>query len=131
MNKIFQVIEIVNHSTILINAGANQKVKVGDLVRVIEKGDDVIDPDTKESLGTFDYIKDELEIVRVYPAFSVCKKIHRENINKLSPFSNLVTTKTSIKSLNVNKEQISNRNIKGNPVISIGDLVVVIWLIID
>ena len=127
MAKTYRVIEIIDNTSILINAGTRNGVSKGDLVRVIEIGENVIDPETKHCIGTLDYLKDELEIVVAYPSFSLCKKLYHKKVNMLQPLtSKVLTIDTSIEKLNVNKDQISNRKLDGNPVISVGDLVKIV-----
>ena len=58
--KIFRVIEIIDERHILINCGLEDGIKEGDLLRIFEEGESVIDPKTGQTLGTFDYIKTEL-----------------------------------------------------------------------
>lgn len=120
--NIYKVIEILDPTRILINAGKNSGLTEGTELELFEPGEPVLDPETGRSLGTLDYIKDTVEIVTVYENFSLCKKIIRTKSNLLSPLSNFVTTEVHVAKLKVNEEQISNRKISGNPIISIGDL---------
>lgn len=49
----------------VINAGSNQGLKVGDIFAVYEKGEELIDPDSGISLGSEDRKIGEIEITDV------------------------------------------------------------------
>lgn len=126
-SKEYKVIEILSNDKILINYGNSDGAKKGRNIRIILKGEDVLDYDTQRKLGTLDIIKEELEITTVYPNFSICEKIIIEEFNPFIPALN--RTKKTIKSskLKVNNEQISNRKFINNPPpIEIGDIVQII-----
>ncbi len=120
-DAIFRVIEILDPTRILINGGSNQGLSDGDTLEIFETGGSVVDPQTGENLGTLDFIKDQVEVVTLYENFSLCKKIVRTKSNIFTPFNEYVTTTSHVASLKVNEEQITNRKISGNPVISVGD----------
>lgn len=128
MTKHYKVIEIMNKKELIINYGSSYGANKGDRVRVYSIGEDVLDPNTKNVLGTLDIIKDELEIYIVYKNFSICRKLSRSKYNPiLNPMANL--TKTEIKSLNLNVDEsyITNRNIPSNPPpIKVGDSVLIL-----
>lgn len=52
-----KIVKVIDSYTIVINAGTNKGVAVGKTMLVVGLGEDIIDPDTSESLG-------QLEIVR-------------------------------------------------------------------
>ena len=120
--KIFRVIEIIDERHILINCGLEDGIKEGDLLRIFEEGESVIDPKTGQTLGTFDYIKTELEVVTPYEKFSLCEKINRSQTNFLSTLDSFVTTSKTVAKLDVNGEEMTHRKLNGNPTISVGDL---------
>lgn len=73
----YEVIDIIDKFSILINYGEEQGAKKGDKTRIIIEGREIYD--TRENfLGTLDIIKDELEIVTVYNNFSICKKFKKK-----------------------------------------------------
>lgn len=121
-DAIFRVIEILDPTRILINGGSSQGLVEGDILEIFETGEKIKDPQTGEILGTLDFIKDKVEVVTTYEKFSLCKKIIRTKSSIFSPLSEYVTTTSvHIAELKVNKEQITNRKISGNPIISVGD----------
>ena len=66
MNEVFKIVRIVNDRNIVINAGNDQGLKEGDILEVFVPGEEIIDIDTGESLGTLDIIKAKLEIKNVF-----------------------------------------------------------------
>ncbi|NLJ70968.1 MAG: hypothetical protein GX328_05850 [Clostridiaceae bacterium] len=127
--KGYKVIEIMNEKEILINYGYVDGAQKGDKVAIYIIGEPVTDPESGNSLGTFDAIKDELEIVSALEKFSVCRKYRSVSplIKSFSAIMNpLTATKTESIPLDVNKEQISGREWKVEPTINLNDLVMII-----
>jgi hypothetical protein len=114
----YSVIDIVGEKSILIDYGRVHGAKRGRKIRIIIPGDMIIHPKTKEELGTFDYVKDELEIAVVYEKFSLCAKVKRTSTLS-NPISQIVTTQI----ITVDKEEISSRKWVKDDVIRIGDIV--------
>ena len=54
-----KIAKIISTKQIVVNAGSNDGLEVGDKLEIIDKfGDEpIVDPDTGESLGTLDLIK--------------------------------------------------------------------------
>lgn len=119
-----KVIKIPNEYTIIVNVG-NDVLSLGDDIYIVEAGSDVIDPDTGEKLGRYDFIKEELSVEQVYPQFSVCKKIKYENkpsvLESISPLISGQKTKVFEK-IQVNEEHNDCLELK-NPEVNIGDSV--------
>lgn len=117
----YKVIEILNSKELMINYGSSQGAKKGREVRISIKGEPVIDPDTKEQIGTLDIIKGELEIYQTYPNFSICRNVQYKDRNILySPF---VRSETIYNSLNVESEDMTYRLPANVPPIKVGDKV--------
>lgn len=72
MKKQWKVIRIVDSYSLLINAGTDDGIKVNDNLVVYVQGDVIFDPETKESLGTFDFIKANLVVDQVFEKMSLC-----------------------------------------------------------
>ncbi|SHE79904.1 hypothetical protein SAMN02745784_01833 [Tissierella praeacuta DSM 18095] len=125
MSKIYyRVVEILDEHSILVNYGRESGANEDDEVRIISKGPEVIDPETNKSLGTLDSIKAVLTIVTAYDKFSLCKKIQVTTKNALiSPLSQFDVTSKSIKTINVDKNSISNKELPNDKVIKVGDKV--------
>jgi hypothetical protein len=60
-----KVLMIFDETSLLINLGSTHGLKRGDRFVVIQKGDEVKDPETGKSLGTLEYVKAELIAVDV------------------------------------------------------------------
>lgn len=119
MDKQFKIVKIIDDETIVINAGLIDDVKPGDKFEIFEKGEEIKDPDTGESLGTLDLIKETVETVNVFDKISICKHYVIENY-----LSGITGTflKTSYKTLNVDCTQISG-GLHDDKIIRIGDKV--------
>lgn len=135
------VIRILDDKTILINYGTDDnesllhknldelKLSVGDKIKIIEPGPEITDPLSDTSLGYLDFTKETLEIVQMFPQFSMCQKITRETVpvgafSALSELSKNRTTET-IKSLAVNNKDIETIEFGlKDPKIKIGDPVI-------
>lgn len=57
MSKIIKVIKVINEYTLVINAGSDDGVNERYEFLIYELGDELFDPDTKESLGQLEIIK--------------------------------------------------------------------------
>ena len=126
-NKQYKVIEILNSKELLINYGSENGANDGQQIRIIKKGEDVIDPDTKESLGTLDIIKGDLKIYRAYPKFSICRDITYKETSVLDPIgARLKTQIPQYHDLNIENKDISGRWPVSTPPIKVGDSIYII-----
>ena len=73
MTKEMNIAKIISTKQIVVNAGSNDGLKVGDKLEIIDKfGDEpIVDPDTGESLGTLDLIKGTVIVSKVYPHMAI------------------------------------------------------------
>ncbi|MBC1419928.1 hypothetical protein [Listeria fleischmannii] len=129
--ELYKVIAIPDDTRLIINLGKENNPEpdfdlIGREIEVSEKGVEIIDPDTKTVLGSYDPVKAQLEITNVYDKFSIARKVI---ITNKSPLQQMVlspmlktTTKTTYDSLNVSDEDITHTILKSD-VIRIGDLV--------
>lgn len=114
-----KVIKIISDTQIVLSVGTQHGVVEGDLFKIIDKkGEEVIDPDTLEVLGTLDIPKATVKVTHVYPRMCVCT--NNETISILAnPFADLATTAP----LKVKHSQISGGfNLKVIDPIQLGDL---------
>lgn len=77
------VVRILSDTTIIIDAGSSD-VHVGSLVQVYEYLGNLTDLDGN-SLGSLEYVKAELEVVRTEPLYSICKTPKQNKSIVLSP----------------------------------------------
>lgn len=68
----FKVVKIIDDHHLVVNAGATHDIKKGQRLVVYSPGDEVFDPDTKESLGTLDTVKCYLEVSDVFEKMCIC-----------------------------------------------------------
>ncbi len=126
MTKQIKVIKILDSETLLVNIGSNQNIAHGQSFEVYEVGEEIRDPETKELLGTLDYIKAEIEVTQVYPNFSLMKSIdyYTETVTSgiMSAFSDKTkeTTKAKVQRLAVDPGQITPMKINNKKIV-IGD----------
>ena len=131
--KPLKVIAIPDKTRIIINVGDQSNleeygypyatVDVDDKIIIFEKGKDIIDPDTNESLGSYDPIKAILSITEVKEKFSIAQMKKNDSLSFAQLISPMTKNKEPIyDELPVNEEDISNIVIQ-SPEIRIGDLV--------
>ncbi|EMF0478480.1 hypothetical protein FAD87_RS00100 [Enterococcus hirae] len=131
--KPIKVIAIPDKTRIIINVGDQSNLEeygypyatfdVDDKIIIFEKGKDIIDPDTNESLGSYDPIKAILSITEVKEKFSIAQMKKNDPLSFAQLISPMTKNKEPIyDELPVNEEDISNIVIQ-SPEIRIGDLV--------
>jgi hypothetical protein len=125
-----KIAKIISTKQIVVNAGSNDGLEVGDKLEIIDKfGDEpIVDPDTGESLGTLDLIKGNVIVSKVYPHMAIADS------PKVSPFlqamrPNLLSSSLYGSSyqedLNVDPSQITGGFPQSdNQQIRIGDIVI-------
>lgn len=117
----YRVVKIIDDKHIVINGGTNDYLSIDDKIDIFKIGEEVIDPETSESLGTLDHIKATLTITSIYPNMAVCKLL----VNKPShTFALLDMNRTyvSAESLNIDPMEISGGFEGMNKKILLGDL---------
>lgn len=119
----YQVIEIVNPTTLIINYGLSSGAKVGDKLRISGIGQEVKDLNGN-SLGTLDVIKDTVTVEIPYELFSICRKINFIEIPSMSPLSELLQATKEIKKLKVDPADMTNRSLPHDSPIKVGDKVI-------
>lgn len=127
MNEVTQckVIKILDDKNILIDYGRIDGASKKDVVRVIEKGQEV--EYNGEILGTLDNVKAELSIKVIYDKFSLCQNFRSVNSNVNTLANTLYKFyDEQPASLKVNEDQIENIKIPDNNVINVGDIVEII-----
>lgn len=126
MEKQIKIAKIISTTELVINAGLNQNINVGDKFQIIDKvgSEPVIDPDTGESLGTLDIIKGTVEVTSVYPNMSIVHSARTIN-PVLQASAGLLSPYQVRKDLNVDKAQITGGAPENeNAPIKIGDIVI-------
>ena len=109
-----KVIRILSDTTIIIDAG-DSDIRVGALVQVYEYLGDLLDLDGN-SLGSLEYVKAELEVVRVEPMYAICKTPKQAKSIVITP---LLDTSYRPK-FDVNQDDIEPLQAK-DPTVRVGD----------
>ena len=132
-NKEYIVVEIVNNRELIVNYGIKDGAAMGDKVRIYEVGPTILHPETKEELGTYDFIKDYLEVTLCFDYFSICKKIIRKEKNNFLAISALTGgTTREVGEISVDENDFTNRKKDFSHIIKPGDKVKIIkWLTVE
>jgi len=117
-----KVIKIIDDKSLVINAGADKGLHVGDIIEVFQPGDEVVDPETNESLGSLDYVKARLDVVTSLPKMSVCKDKKSRNAF-FDPLTTTFINQTYYESISIDPKDISGGYENVDKVIRVGDLV--------
>ena len=120
MNKTFKIVKIINEYEIVINAGKDHGIYKDQSLEIFVPGEEVIDPETNESLGTLDFIKAYLNVKNVFPKMAICENSETKSKNFLTAFNNLTIEENQ--RLNVDSQEISG-GLSGSRKIRIGDMV--------
>lgn len=133
MAQEMKIAKIISTKQVVVNAGSNVGLKVGDKLEIIDKfGDDpIVDPDTGENLGTLDLVKGNVIVSKVYPHMAIADSRKVSSFLKAmspellaSPFSPLYGSSYQ-EDLNVDPSQITGGFPKSdNQQIRIGDIVI-------
>lgn len=122
-----KVAMIPDATRIVINCGSEDtdSVYVGREIEVYLPGQEIIDPDSKEVIGTYDLVKDRLEITSVYATYSVARKIKEEKRSLVSIISSpMLAEKTYVSYDSIDVDNEDNLNLKiENKTIKVGDFV--------
>lgn len=118
--NIWKIIKIIDDFEVIINAGKEDFIKVNDIFEIVSPGETIIDPDTKEDLGTLDFIKAKIIVKELYDKFSVCRNIET---NLPSQYLSNNLSQSFTKPLKVDAEEITGRSLSYDAYIKLGDSV--------
>ena len=121
MSKLYKVIKLLSDNSLIVDYGKNDGAYEGDDLRIFTPGEDVVFQGT--NYGTLDLIKEDIEVISVFPKFSVCQKINRKTVKSFTLTNYLTKEIEEVQKLNMNKEEISNTFYKDPSPIKLGDLV--------
>lgn len=121
MGKTYKIVKIISEYKVVVNVGSNDLVHEDQILEVYEPGQDVIDPETGESLGTLDYIKAKLRVVDVFPKMCLCE--NRDGVLEKTLAQALAPTFTERVPLDVDSKDISGGFEGVSKKIRVGDLV--------
>lgn len=75
-----KIAEIIDTTTVVINRGYEHDVEEGMRFIIYEPGNEIKDPDTGDSLGTFEYVKAKVEATNVNEKFSTAETYETDTI---------------------------------------------------
>lgn len=76
-----KVAKVLTSRELAINVGSNHGVTVGMVFEVIDTFDSIIDPDTKEPLGSIERIKVKVQVTQVKEQFSLASTFSKKRVN--------------------------------------------------
>lgn len=117
--KEIKVIKILDRASIIINAGEKDGIGTGDMFFITAHSESIIDPFTKENLGSIKQYKAKIEATQVYEKMSVCQNADRTK--SLAAVAQLFTTEKR-EPLNIDPSDIPSDYDNSSP-IQIGDIV--------
>lgn len=68
-----KIVKILSDTEVVLGAGSTSGVQEGMEFVIYENGDEIIDPETKESLGVLEIVKGYVTIVNVQPKLAIAK----------------------------------------------------------
>lgn len=129
MSTEMRIIKILDEFTVVINAGFADNINTGTILQVYSVGEPLVDPVTKESLGTLDNIKAEITVTEASEHVAKCVNRSKTNFIEVAMLrdrpslqSALELLSSSNKPLNVDPTQITRAE-PADKTIHIGDLV--------
>jgi|GEM_PF-1350339 len=103
---LFKVVRILDEYRIVINAGSDKNITDQCYFQIIGANNEIIDPETKQSIGMIRNVKEAVRPVLIEDKFCVCE--HFDNRFMKNPVmgqeEQLIFTNS--RKLNINKEQI-------------------------
>lgn len=119
-----KVIKIINEDTLIIHT-PKKNVKRGDKISIVSVTIPIIEPETKEKLGTYYLVKEDLEVVSNHQTYVVAQNILRGNNTDILKNIDMVRSRSFIKSLKLKVDLAENENIKVTDTkIKLGDSVI-------
>lgn len=124
-----KIAKIVDEQTVVINRGSDAGVREGMKFAILAGGDTVTDPDTGESLGTWEVVKGCVKTTHVQERLSVCAVAGTEQTEEQKQPSKTLSSAmvdVSFDKSDKNKLNVRTADMSGRPKVgpvAIGDLV--------
>lgn len=123
-----KIAHIIDETRVILNIGVNQGVKLNQIFLIYQEGDEVFDPDTKESLGKVEIPKGRviIEHVQEKMAIAATEKKESEATSRNKILSELMVDASIPKELDREKLKVDPYHL--NPLhqvtsVKVGDLV--------
>ena len=123
-DETYRIVKIIDENRVVVNAGQTNGISTKSLLEIFVPGENVIDPETGEDLGSLDYVKARLEVITVMPRMCVCVN-NKIVTTELKTIMNAMEFGRTAKreSLNINSEEISGGYENIDKKIHVGDKV--------
>ncbi len=115
-----KIAKIIDEYTVVINRGHEHGVEEDMRFVIYEQGEEIKDPDTDESLGTFEYVKAKVRVTNVSEKFSTATTCEADTPPVLMGLRGLLGQQCQI--LHLDKE-MKEKMPTYNPTVNIRDLV--------
>ncbi|WP_338617720.1 hypothetical protein [Achromobacter sp. E1] len=90
-----KVVQLLSQTRLVVNRGSNDGIREGQHVIVYAMGDELFDPDSKESLGQVELIKGKAKVVHLQDKIATVENLERtkrDSFNLLGPTTQEVVT---------------------------------------
>ena len=75
-----KVAKVVDSSTVILNAGTNDGIRMGQRFLIYNIGEDIVDPDTKQNLGKLETVRGTGTVTHLQPTLATVKSDMKESI---------------------------------------------------
>lgn len=110
-NKKWRVIKIFDEYHVLVNAGADDGINEGDLLKILGTTGKIIDPETKKSLGTLEKVKASVRVIHMQKNMCVAENVESYKTAPLDAIAGFVGAafepRTYLRKLPVDPDDIS------------------------
>lgn len=117
MNNEYRVVRIIDDTALIVNAGTENEIEVGDIMEICGRGATIVDPETNIELGRLDNVKAKLNVTEVYDKMCVCETPYVSDY--MSTFLTSSIFRSTQKKLDVEPTDITG---EGDKTIRIGDI---------
>ena len=77
-----KIADVIDQYRVVINIGASDGVRVGQRFLIYKIGDEILDPDTKESLGRLEIIKGKGEVIHTQERLATLQTTEKHEIQR-------------------------------------------------
>jgi hypothetical protein len=106
-NTLFKVIRILDEYRIVINAGADRHITEQCYFQIIGANNEIIDPETKQSMGMIHSVKELVRPILIEDQFCVCEHFDDRFVKNTDVMQENQLLFTNSRKLNINKAQIT------------------------
>ena len=122
-----RIARILDPTTMIINRGTNHGVKNGMTFIIFEEGEEVIDPDTGESLGKYELVKGTVEVTNAQENMSQVSPPVKNSTKSPTPLSALMSEESKRSSTRERTElPVKSQDISG--IVQVSPIVIGDWV---